>query len=88
MQYFLGMKITSPDEEIFLNWQKYITGLLYETRMSKVNEIDTPLEQNKKLSYNEGELISLKESYHRFIGNLMSCPNITYTLKLLNQFIH
>lgn len=61
-----------------------MTYLLNETWTSNANEAKIPLEPNKKLSCNDGELIVEKECYKRLIGKLIyltaTTPDIIYVI--------
>ena len=52
LKYFLGIKVSRSNKEIFLSQRKYALDLLQETGMSACQPTDTPVEEGLKLCIN------------------------------------
>ena len=76
LRYFLGMEVARSRKGIFVTQQKCILDLLKENEMSGCRPVDTPMEQNHRLSEYLDQVPTNKARYQRLVGRLMS------------QFIH
>ena len=91
LKYFLGLEIARNKTNISLTQRKYALEVLKETGMTSCKPVQTPMEQQLKLSKGSGDLISNLGQYRRLIGKLMyltlSRPDITYAIHRLSQFL-
>jgi Reverse transcriptase (RNA-dependent DNA polymerase) len=49
LRYFLGIKVVSSPNEIFLSQQKYVLKLLHETKILECRSANTPINPNHGL---------------------------------------
>ncbi|XP_057958648.1 uncharacterized mitochondrial protein AtMg00810-like [Malania oleifera] len=90
-KFFLGLEIARGRNGISLNQRKFALDILKETRMMGCKPAKSPMEQQLKLSNDNGELLSDSGKYRRLIGKLiyltLSRPDITYAVNRLIQFL-
>jgi hypothetical protein len=59
--------------------------------MTGYKPISSPMEQNVKLSANEGDLVEDTTMYRRIVGNLIymtiTRPNLSYVVGVVSQFM-
>ena len=88
LKYFLGLEIARNKSGINLSQRKYALEVLEETGMTRCKPIQTPMEQELKLSKDSGDLLTDLGQYRRLIGKLMyltlSKPDITYAVHRLS----
>ncbi|KAH9770615.1 cyclic nucleotide-gated ion channel 1 [Citrus sinensis] len=87
--YVDDMVVTGNDgEEIEALQKKYALDLLYETRMSACQPIDTPIEEGLKFCITPDQVPVDKGRYQRLIGRLMylshTRPDLAYALSVVN----
>ena len=91
LKYFLGLEIARNKNGISLTQRNYALEVLEETGMKGCKTIQTPMEQQLKLSKGGGDLLSNLGQYKSFIGKLMyltlSKLDITYVVHRLSQFL-
>lgn len=91
LKYFLGLEVARLAQGINLCQMKYILELLSDTGMLGSKHVKTPLEQNLRLSKNEGQKLDDPSSYRRLIRKLLYLtiirPDITYAVHRLSQFM-
>ena len=71
LKYFLGLEIARNKSGINLSQRKYALEVLEETGMTRCKPIQTPMEQELKLSKDSGDLLTDSGQYRRLIGKLM-----------------
>jgi hypothetical protein len=54
LHYYLGINVDKKPKHIFISQKKYIGELLRKFDMKDCNIVSTPMEQNLKLTSNEG----------------------------------
>jgi hypothetical protein len=89
--YFLGVKVARSKEGFRLCQQKYVLDLLSETGTLDARPVDTPMDSSMKLDVESGDVFKDTEHYQRLVGKLIylniTCPNITYVVGVVCQFI-
>ncbi|KAH9649138.1 hypothetical protein KPL70_025878 [Citrus sinensis] len=92
LKYFLGMEFTRSKEGIFVNQRKYILDLLKETGLLGCKAVETPMEDNLKLSPAKAEDVIDREKFQRLVGKLIylshTRPDIAFAVSMVSQFMH
>jgi len=92
LKYFLGIEVLRSNKGIFISQRKYIMDLLAETGMVDCKPIDTPIQVNHGLKFEEGANLENKERYQRLVGKLIypshTRPDIAYAVGVISQFMH
>jgi len=92
LKYFLGIEVIRSNKGIFISQRKYIMDLLAETGMVDCKPIDTPMQVNHGLKFEEGANLADKERYQRLVGKLIylshTRPDIAYAVGVISQFMH
>ena len=92
LRYFLGIKVTRSENEIFISQKKYVLDLLAETGMIDCKPVDTPMAANHGLQIREKGKPTNKKQYQRLVGKLIylahTRPDIAYTVGVVSQFMH
>jgi hypothetical protein len=91
LKYFLGLEINRSTEGIFVCQRKYALEVLEDSSLLALKLVLFPIEQNLKLSKDDGDLLDDSSSYRRLVGRLLylilTRPNITYSIQVLSQFM-
>jgi hypothetical protein len=91
LRYFLGIEVIQSPEGIWLLQRQYALNKLSEYGMTGCKPISIPLEQNVKLSANEGDLVQDTNMYRRIVGSLIymtiTKPDLSYAVEMVNQFM-
>lgn len=92
-ELFLGVEVsTLPNGGLFLSQQKYISDLLYKTKMSHANSIATPMISGSVISAFHGEKFQDVKLYRSTVGALqyvtLTRPEIAYSINKVCQFMH
>jgi hypothetical protein len=69
--YFLDIEVIQSPKRIWLLQRQYALNKLSEYGMTGCKPISIPLEQNVKLSANEGDLVEDITMYRRIVGSLI-----------------
>ncbi|CAN1337340.1 Retrovirus-related Pol polyprotein from transposon TNT 1-94 [Linum perenne] len=92
LTYFLGMEVSRSNQGIVLSQRKYILDLLGDTGMENCKPIDTPMEQNKRLSKSDDVPLVEKGTYQRLVGKLIylahTRPDIAFAVSIVSQHMH
>ncbi|KAK2993136.1 hypothetical protein RJ640_006823 [Escallonia rubra] len=91
LKFFLGMEIARSKKGIAVSQRKYVLDLLKETGMSGCRPVVTPIDPNKKLGDNKGDLVNTSR-YQKLVGKLIylshTRPDIAFAVSLVSQFMH
>jgi hypothetical protein len=91
LRYFLGIEVIQSPKGIWLLQRQYALNKLSEYGMTRCKPISIPLEQNVKLSANEGDLVEDTTMYKRIVGSLIymtiTKPHLNYAVKVVSQFM-
>ncbi len=91
LRYFLGIEAIQSPEGIWLLQRQYALNKLSEYGMMGCKPILIPLEQNVKLSVDEGDLVEDTSIYRRITGSLIymtiTRPDLNYAVGMVNQFM-
>jgi hypothetical protein len=68
LKYFLGLEIARSTNEIFVCQREYTLKILEDSGLLASKLVKFPMEQNLKLSKDEGDLLSDSTSYKRLVG--------------------
>ncbi|CAN0871895.1 Retrovirus-related Pol polyprotein from transposon TNT 1-94 [Linum grandiflorum] len=89
--YFLGLEISRSEAGLFVNQRKYIADLLEAAQYSDFRPCTTPMEQNLKMSRDNGELLEDQTFYRSIVGSLIylthTRPDIAYAFQNVSQFM-
>ena len=89
--YFLGIEVIRLLGGIWLLQNLYRLDMLSRYGMTGCKPISVPLEQNVKLSVEEGELLEDVTVYRRIVGSLIymtiTKPDLSYAVGLVSQFM-
>jgi len=91
LRYFLGVEVIQSPKGIWLLQKQYALNKLSEYGMMGCKPISIPLEQNVKLSANEGDLVEDTTMYRRIVGSLIymtiTRPYLSYAVGMVSQFM-
>eukprot|EP00253_Pinus_taeda_P003450 PITA_03450 len=91
VHYYLGIEVTQHLKSIFLSQKKYIGDLLNRFGMIEFNPLNTPMEQNLKLTSIEGKEFEDATNYRQLVGSLNYLttirPNISFAIGILSRFM-
>ncbi|XP_043721119.1 uncharacterized mitochondrial protein AtMg00810-like [Telopea speciosissima] len=92
LKYFYGIEVARSSIGLYLCQQKYVLDILDDCGYTGAQPVDTPMEQNLKLSNDTGDLLADSSSYCRLVGRLIylmvTRPDIIHTVNILSQFMH
>jgi len=88
LRYFLGIELIQSPKGIWLLQRQYVLNKLAEYGMTGCKPISIPLEQNVKLSADEGDLVEDTTIYRRIMGSLIymtiTRPNLSITVGVVS----
>ncbi len=91
LHYFLGIEVIQYPKGIWLLQRQYALNKLSKYGMTGCKPISIPLEQNVKLSADEGDLVEDITMYRRIVGSLIymtiTRPNLSYAVGVVSQFM-
>ncbi|MCO5603022.1 hypothetical protein L7F22_057165 [Adiantum nelumboides] len=91
LRYFLGIEIIHTKEGIWLSQRQYALDMLSKYGMADCKPISMPLDQNKKLRADEGQVLEDVTMYQQIVGSFIyltiSRPDLSYTIGLESQFM-
>ncbi len=91
LRYFLVIEVIQSLKGIWLLQRQYALNKLSEYGMTGCKPISIPLEQNVKLSANEGDLVEDTTMYRRIVGSLIymtiTRPYLSYAVGVVSQFM-
>ncbi|CAL1378863.1 unnamed protein product [Linum trigynum] len=89
--YFLGLEIHRSAAGLLVNQQKYISDLLEIAQFVDCNPCTTPMEQNLKLTHEDGVLLEDQTFYRSIVESLIyltyTCLEIAYVVQVVSQFM-
>jgi hypothetical protein len=89
--YFFGVEVIQSPKRIWLLQRQYASNKLSEYGMTGCKPISIPLEQNVKLSADEGDLVEDTTMYKRIMGSLIymtiTRPDLSYAVGVVSQFM-
>jgi len=82
LHYYLGIEVDKKPQHIFISQKKYVDKLLNIYNMMDCNPVATPVEQNLKLTSEEGKSFEDPTKYMKLVGSLIylsiTRPDITF----------
>jgi len=91
LRYFFGIEVIQSPKGIWLLQRQYALNKLSEYEMMGCKPISIPLEQNVKLSVDEGHLVEDTTMYRCIVGSLIymtiTRPDLSYAVGVVNQFM-
>ncbi|XP_057965408.1 uncharacterized mitochondrial protein AtMg00810-like [Malania oleifera] len=91
LKYFLSIEVARTARRIHLCQGKYTLDILRDSGTIGSTPARIPLDQNVRLSKEEGELLPEPALYRRLIGRLLyltiTKPELAYSVQILSQFM-
>jgi hypothetical protein len=91
LHYFLGIEVIQSLKGIWLLQRQYALNKLTEYGMTGCKPISIPLEQNVKLSADEGDLVEDTVMYKRIVRSLIYMTiirlDLSYAVGMVSQFM-
>jgi hypothetical protein len=91
LHYFLDIEVNQSPKGIWFLQMQYALNKLFEYGMTGCKPISIPLEQNVKLSTDEGDLVEDTTMYKHIVGSLIymtiTRPNSNYAVGMVSQFM-
>jgi hypothetical protein len=91
LRYFLGIEVIQSPKGIWLLQRQYALNKLSEYGMMRCKPISISLQQNVKLSADEGDLVEDTTMYRHIVGNLIymtiTRPDLNYAVGMVSQFM-
>ena len=91
LHYCLGLEVCRDTGQTFLTQGKYARNLLEKFGMDQCRAVATPLQQNLKLSSDDGTKEVDATMYRQLVGSLIylttTRPELAYSVSVLSQFM-
>ena len=91
IHYYLGIEFDKKPQHIFISQEKYVGKLLNTYSMMDCNPIATPMENNLKLTSEEGKSFEHPTKYRKLVGSLIylsiTHPGITFVFRIFSKFM-
>jgi hypothetical protein len=91
LRYILGIEVIQSPKGIWLLQRQYALNKLSEYGMTSCKPISIPLEQNVKLSADEGDPVDDTTMYIHIVGSLIymtiTRPDLSYVIGVVSQFM-
>eukprot|EP00253_Pinus_taeda_P032596 PITA_32596 len=91
LHYYPGSKVWKDSGQTFLTQGKYVRTLLERFRMEQCKTTATPLQQNLKLSSDDGTKQVDATLYRKLVGSLIylttTRPDLAYFVSVLSEFM-
>lgn len=91
LHYCLELEVWKDSGQTFLTQGKYVRNLLERFRMEQCKTAATPLQQNLKLSSDDGTKQVDATLYRQLVGSLIylttTRPDLAYSVSVLSQFM-
>ncbi len=91
LHYFFGIEVSKSPKGIWLLQRQYALNKLTIYGMTGCKPISIPLEQNVKLSADEGDLVEDTTMYKCIVGSLIymtiTRPDLSYEVGMVSQFM-
>ena len=92
LHYYLGIEVDKKTQHIFISQKKYVDKLLNIYSMMKCNPVATPIEQNLKLTSEEGKPFEDPTKYRQLVGSFIYLSithhDITFAVRIIFRFMH
>jgi len=92
LKYFMGIEFSRSKRGIFMSQRKYTLDILQDTRLSGVKPGKIPMDENLKLTDEDGQRLHDLSKYRRLVGRLIyltvTRPGIVYLVCTLDQFMN
>ncbi|XP_077217898.1 uncharacterized protein LOC143852403 [Tasmannia lanceolata] len=89
LRYFLGIEVAYSTRGLSLSQRKYVLDLLEETGHLGVKPASAPMDPNRKLLLEEGDLLDDPGRYRRLVGKLIyltvTRPDISFVVGSVSQ---
>lgn len=71
IKYYLGIEVLHTKAGLFLNQRKYALDLIQNVGLLEAKLLSIPMDTNKRLKSDEGDLLEYASFYRRIVGKLM-----------------
>jgi len=92
LKYFLGIEFSRSKRGIFMSQIKYALDILQDTKLSGGKPKKIQMEQNLKLTNEDGKIVHDPSKYQRLVGRLIYLTvtrlDIVYLVRILSQFMN